>query len=692
MKNTIPRFSLLVTLCLPWTATSQWIQTNGPSGTYVQAFAISGTEVFLAARGGGVQRSTDIGLSWTEANGGLDNREVYALAVIDSHLFAGTWGGGVYRSVDKGSSWNATGLAYVQALAVSGTTLFAGTYNDGVFRSTDNAATWYEVNVGLNNYKVFALAASGASLFAGTQTGVYRSTDDGENWTKTSTGLPPTSARAFVVAGTNIFASLSGVGVFKSTDNGEIWFPSYGGLDALHRVSVLALCGAYLYAGTEGSGGIFRSMNYGTSWSEVNTGLGSRNVLAITAYGSTIFAGTDNCGVYRSTDYGASWSATNVGLRTSVITALDATDRDLLIGTYGTDGAVHRSVNDGEGWIPWDLPRTTVWSLTNVFDQFVRVRYTYAGTLGGANRTSDRGGTWTGVTGLSGKDVHCFLEKGPNLFAGTFGSGVYRSSDDGATWTESSPGLADPDISALVTVGDDIFAGTFGGGIYRSIDDGVTWSPVPTGFDPYVQALGSIGTTLYAGTWRLGMFRSTDSGATWTELNDGLESWDIHALKVYGPHLFVGTYAGVALLTAGSTTWQAINTNLSNLYVWSLAVGDSFVYAGTTGGLWERPISQVITSVHPASGGIPSGFILAQNYPNPFNPGTTIEFGVPERCRVKLSVYDLTGREVATLVDGLEEPGYRVVGFDGGNLASGIYYYRLKSDKFIGTKKLLLMR
>ena len=89
---------------------------------------------------------------------------------------------------------------------------------------------------------------------------------------------------------------------------------------------------------------------------------------------------------------------------------------------------------------------------------------------------------------------------------------------------------------------------------------------------------------------------------------------------------------------------------------------------------------------------IPTKFALYQNYPNPFNPSTTISYDLPERARVKLSVYNILGQEVATLVDGEQEPGRYGVKFDASGLPSGIYFYRLEAGKFVDVKKMILIK
>jgi len=89
---------------------------------------------------------------------------------------------------------------------------------------------------------------------------------------------------------------------------------------------------------------------------------------------------------------------------------------------------------------------------------------------------------------------------------------------------------------------------------------------------------------------------------------------------------------------------------------------------------------------------LPKEFRLFQNYPNPFNPTTTIRFDLPKRTFVTLKVYDVLGREVATLVSADLQPGEHKVDFNAFSLASGLYLYRLETKEFVQMKKLMLLR
>jgi hypothetical protein len=87
-----------------------------------------------------------------------------------------------------------------------------------------------------------------------------------------------------------------------------------------------------------------------------------------------------------------------------------------------------------------------------------------------------------------------------------------------------------------------------------------------------------------------------------------------------------------------------------------------------------------------------SDFRLYDNYPNPFNPTTTIEYSIPRSSEVTLKVYDLLGREVNVLVDGRQNAGLHKVVFNAGNLASGVYIYKIEAEKFADNKKFILIK
>ena len=111
-------------------------------------------------------------------------------------------------------------------------------------------------------------------------------------------------------------------------------------------------------------------------------------------------------------------------------------------------------------------------------------------------------------------------------------------------------------------------------------------------------------------------------------------------------------------------------------------------------------VTNQVTGIHdPAVKGIPTAFTLHQNFPNPFNPVTSIRYAIPTPSEVRLEIYDILGRRVATLVHEMKEPGSYDVKWDASGVSSGIYFYRMRatnsadpSQSFSLVRKLVLLK
>jgi photosystem II stability/assembly factor-like uncharacterized protein len=294
----------------------------------------------------------------------------------------------------------------------------------------------------------------------------------------------------------------------------------------------------------------------------------------------------------------------------------------------------------------------------------------FAGTDIGVARSVDNGDSWE--ADLPGRAVLAFaINDAGHIFAGTIGRGVYRSTDQGKTWTEVNSGLTITLVLALIINSDQyLFAGTYLGGVFRSTDNGDTWEPVNDGLtESFVAelAVNSAG-HLFAGT-DAGVFRSTDNGDSWNLSNTGLPPSRVFALAVNAAdHIFAGADGGVFRSTNNGNSWDELNIGLNAPSVPALAINDAghvfAAVAGSDGGgvfrsldngdHWEpvnAGLPQVTvlalgfdrqgrilagtdssgvfrsigttTSVDEEGDDIPLSFALAQNYPNPFWSGAT---------------------------------------------------------------------
>jgi len=216
---------------------------------------------------------------------------------------------------------------------------------------------------------------------------------------------------------------------------------------------------------------------------------------------------------------------------------------------------------------------------------------------GGVYRSSDNGASWTAINNSLTNDmvnalvIHREVSGAESILAGTLG-GVFRSTDNGANWTQINNNLTNLRVRALaINTAGDIFTGTEGGGVFRSTDNGANWTAVNTSLtDTFVQALMMDNTTgvIWAGTLSGGVFRASTSDMRWVATNTGfsppLPTIRSLAINASG-NVFAGTNSGVYRLLSTTASWVSrsiglTNTNIASIYVHSN--GD--VFAGTEGG------------------------------------------------------------------------------------------------------------
>jgi hypothetical protein len=707
---------LLTSLLFASTLRAQWVQTNGPNAGPFSVFALmkgenGGSNLLAGAQGavGGpysynIFCSTDAGLNWNVLGTGSPSGPVYALLVNDTTVFASTVRG-VFRSNDGLTSWSAvnSGLASnAYSLAAIDTVLFAGTDTNGIFRSPDNGDHWSQLSA-TSSERVLALAVSrGELFFVGGGGGVRRSTDYGNTWVAVSAGLEDAYLLTIALGDSAIFVG-GGGGVFRSRDHGNSWTPSGTGLPASDTVQVLALLGGEVFAGT--TDGIYRLADTSTSWLPVSNGLLSRSILGLLATDSVLLTGTSGGSIFRSTDHGGTWVESTTGLAVTEIPTLLFQDSTLFAGTqsglWPGNGAYYTKDN-GEHWesLRSTLSDQGIVGIATIAEANGDTSY-YAGGDKFVYRSTDRGQTWIAL-GAGPTGGTAFARMGPCLIVGCSEGGVFRTTDRGMTWSPSYPGYRDEAkrIKGFAVIDSALFAATEDG-LYYSTDTAATWIGSSLGVG-HVLALALAprqdhGVNILAGAY-LWIYLSTDSGATWTNVSAGLpETWvtdfAVDNSVEHGTTLYASSYDGVFVSTNDGSTWTDVSAGLSSKIVESLALNGKYLFAGTRGNaVWRRPVAEMMTSARSDANTGPVDFELLQNYPNPFNPTTTVEFDLPRTSRVSIMVYDLLGREVARLVDGMKESGRHRLTFNGKDLATGVYLLRMQADSYVETRKIVLLR
>jgi photosystem II stability/assembly factor-like uncharacterized protein len=198
---------------------ANWTPVSNSYYLAINAFTVSGANIYAGTYYQGVYRSTTNGTDWTRIDTNFTNHEISVLVDTGTDLFAGTSESGVYRSTDKGITWSQvnSGLAQltITALAVSGPNVYAGTYDRGVFHSIDNGTTWSRISKGLTDSCIAVLAISGTDLFAGTKNGgVFQLPEKGTTWIDINAGLTNKAIHDLAVSSQDLVAGTDH-GVFR---------------------------------------------------------------------------------------------------------------------------------------------------------------------------------------------------------------------------------------------------------------------------------------------------------------------------------------------------------------------------------------------------------------------------------------------------------------------------------------------
>ena len=401
-----------------------------------------------------------------------------------------------------------------------------------------------------------------------------------------------------------------------------------------------------------------------------------------------------------------------------------------------TSPMVMRSINGGTGFVNVTGDMTGTPELYCIWAVDQNTAYAGdGGAVGGAGgnakvwKTTNGGLNWNVILTTGGTagfiDAICFsrtnpligfIESDPPAGVGT-NYWLAKTTNGGVNWTITTPPGAPNEAGSLngLAVIDDQMYG-FGMGntaparIRWTSNGGTTWSlAILSGLTGgYISgfAIKSDKTIMLAATGDAGssslpvIGRSSDGGNNWTNVNTGSGLTGYCTIKwVYGTNVCyitggTGTNGNVRRSTDGGVSWSTQTTDgVQNLVHMELVYSGGLVYgyAISSGGLLIKLVESPV-GIDPDNQTIPVEYKLNQNYPNPFNPSTTIKYSLPKASQVTLKIYDALGNEVRSIVDKYEQAGNYVERFDGSELASGVYFYKLNAGDYTETKKMSLVK
>jgi len=378
---------------------------------------------------------------------------------------------------------------------------------------------------------------------------------------------------------------------------------------------------------------------------------------------------------------------------------------NLFVTSYisSTGGGVYKSVNNGANWLLINN------GLTNIKIRCLESsgNYLYAGAdymnssnNGGMFISTNSGSSWyPSNSGLNASDKKIMSIKASNntVYVSCLAYKVFKSNDYGSTWFDFNQGLpAFNNGNSFTLYNGSIFMPEQAtlNGIIRKRDEsgGSNWITLNTngsGSDNEVKQIYVVNNTLFAAT-SSGIYKSVNSGQTWTIV---LANVLARAITGYGNTIICGLFSGGFRITTDmGNTWTALNEGIiGDPVIVSMFVYNGYLFAGKPSAkILRRSLSSI--GINNISTQVPNKFVLLQNYPNPFNPATNIEFSLPKQGVVELIIYNALGKQVAVLVNGNLNAGTYRADWDASEYPSGVYFYKLVTQDFIETKKMVLLK
>lgn len=618
---------------------------------------------------------------------------------------------------DGPNSWTqllSSATVFNDAIAINPTNsdiIYAGTNGAGVYQTTNGGVNWTQVNGGLTDLAVQTLTISNSSpttLYAGCITGgIFKTTNSGTNWTQVNSGITELGKTVQAIAvktndpNTAVTCLFDGVadatiGVYKTTNGGANWVASNTGIATNKNFLSMATSPGQpntLYLGSSFSATlllgvhIYKSFDFGSTWINISNGIDTtstgtdavRDMSISTSDSNTVLAGrffnTTNGGTWLTTNAGANWIPRVGGLPTTgllrSVKIRPGSSTEFYLGGNGAGaviGGVFKSTNAGLNWFSFNSgamdSTKTIRSLNFRLTPDVTL---YAGCSAGTI-----GSTPTGVF------AYTFVPP-PTPMCEGFNSTSFPP----ASWSITGPGSTY--WSRQTFSGFGLGTGCADYNNY-SAPSGTIGNLITKQFLPTV-AGDSLKFDLAYCLWTsfpddsLIILTSTNAGTSFNIL----VSWGETQLNT-APGSCTHPFTPVASDWGRRKLSLPTGTNMINFSAHSGFGDHLFLDSICVRG------NDSLTGINNNGNGVPRTYSLSQNYPNPFNPTTLIKFALPKAGNVEIMVYDLLGREVGKLLNEFKQAGYYQVEFNASNLASGVYFYRLKSGTFSDTKKMLLIK
>ncbi|MFZ1289661.1 MAG: YCF48-related protein [Melioribacteraceae bacterium] len=713
-------------------------QYSGTSNDLTNSFFTDSLHGVIVGTGGIILKTNDGGEHWYQKDVGTTNNLTFVTFINSQVGFIIGENGIILRTLDGGDTWtwqNSGITGTLQAasfydenngVAVGGTTVIRTTNGgqDWEILADNLHATLYRVHYFDYNNIITICDYYGSSE----STVVFKSTDAGISWIQTAT-LRSGSRHDFTdskfLDNNNGFIlewhgqmSMYFSHIHKTTDGGKTWSEVTANNVNLPKFYSISFGDVNRGFAVGSNNNIYKTIDGGKTWEVQLTkskGVPLRNVV-FTDQNNGIIVG-DEGSIYstktgginsQSTDWQVSGRSTSADFMSiQLINQKEfycvGNSRYNLYryDTQNMTNCVMSTTDAGKNWSNttiWPITPYGIWMTEDGLGSIVGIRTGgYPAPNGRMYNTSDGGINWQEYLFAESlnemgyriaKGIY-YIDNARRIIIAQYGRILYTL-DGGITWTKSDSVTA-WDLNDISFANDEVgYVVVDRGTLLKTTDSGISWSvlPINTGNHLYGVNFTDANNGIVVGIYGM-ILKTTNGGLSWNEQQSGTYN---HLFKVKFDNenngMVIGEFGTILKTSDGGKTWireeSGTSVNLNDV-----SIKDSIAMTvGDFGTILKK--SGQITTLDCTK--IPHEYFLSQNFPNPFNPGTTIEYSVPQKSQVTLKVYDLLGREITTLINEEKSVGNYSVKFDGSNLTSGIYFYKIISGNYSSIKKMIVLK
>ena len=691
-----------------------WIQPQ-PSGNILYSVYFTDCLTgFAAGAFGTIIKTTDAGKSWVILSSGTLNDLSEIFFINNSDGFAVGNSGAILKTVDGGSSWKSipsgTNSYLHDIIFPEGTTGYCAGLNGCILKSTDKGNSWNWLWTGSNSPLFCLDFLNDSSGFAGGYNLILKTSDGGKSWNIQNINFSPSCAIVAIsyIDRLTIYAAgnIPGGSFYKTTDGGLNWNTQSLGLPNLFGGSVdlvRSMCFTNMNTGfiVTDFGTILKTTDSGSNWQRDSSfrpsytklsvmydiNIADSNCINISGSGGTVIT---------SSNAGHNWTS-KAGNRKTIRESFFINSSTGYAS--GERGEFLKTTDGGLNWLK--LNEFTSKFLNSVF--FINEKTGFAaGDSGVIFKTTDEGNSWTDQTNYKKYNIKCvrFINEESGIVAGgnpeSNRAFIYKTNDGGISWYEvyDSLSLGVLNSAVFLNTANCIAAGLNGNVLY-SYDAGESWktsniSPVnlySVSFYDNMNGLISGANGLF--------YKTTDGGISWITVLSRIYK-NFYSVKFRDNYFAAAAGEGGTILYSfnGGYNWTQEQRITGNDLFSVDYTNDFRIFAfGEYGTIVYSNMNKLKMNSLYSGSKTEKKFIILQNFPNPFNPVTVIRYSLAADGFVKVKVFDLTGKEIASLVNVRKFKGDHSVVFNGSDLSSGVYYYSLYvNDIRSESKRMVLLK